>query len=399
MNTNKNDPTVQTKPSTMDQLKDKASNLIHKVADKMHGQDDTTTHTTLNTAPESLPHQNVADPRRQKGEGAAGPYQREPQSQLQPQHQVQLQQQQRQQQQHPGIPPPTGPVTDTQATSGLHHPASEGVAATPGNARVPTYVHNIPPTASHTAYLPEQTVHDPARDPTSHQDHHHHHHHKVNEAKGISGLPVNTNNSTVPVTEQHLHQSTPVHTINAATSVPPPVPPKDQVSTVPAMGASGTTTAAGTHIPGEYNRGASAITDAASRPKDPVNTVPAMGASSTTTAARTHIPSEYNPGASSITDAASRPKEPVNTVPAMGAPGTTTAAGTHIPGEYNRGASSITDATSRPKEPVNTVPAMGAPGTTTAAGTHIPGEYNPGAATITDATGRPKPADKQMPAL
>jgi hypothetical protein len=63
-------------------------------------------------------------------------------------------------------------------------------------------------------------------------------------------VPMNTNNSTLPINQQNMHQTNPVHSDNSTTTgaansggVP---------QTVPAMGAPGTTTAAGTHMPGQY---------------------------------------------------------------------------------------------------------------------------------------------------
>jgi hypothetical protein len=275
--------TTQNKPSTMEHIKDKASNLVHKVASKLQGHDDTTHQTTLNSTADPLHHQNLADPRREKREGAAGSYYQYQAPQPLPQEQQHQQSDkhsgplhtgaalagaavphgtttdraayQKLQQQQAGIPSSMAPVTDTHAASGLHHhPAPAGPT---GTTNVPTYAHNIAPTAAGVvprAYAAEQD-HGLQRDPAADKDHLQHQYYKNQAA---SGLPVNTNNSADPVSGQ----SAPVHSINPATVSNPTgaTAPTVPTNTVPAMGAPGTTTAAGTHIPGEFNSGAKANT-------------------------------------------------------------------------------------------------------------------------------------------
>ncbi|KAK3828765.1 MAG: hypothetical protein J3Q66DRAFT_323521 [Benniella sp.] len=267
--------TTQNKPSTMEHIKDKASNLVHKVAGKLQGHDEH--QTTLNSTADPLHHQNLADPRREKREGAAGSYyhNQAPQPLPQQQHHQQSDKHsgplhtgaalagdaaphgittdraayQKLHEQQAGIPSSTAPVTDTHAASGLHHhPAPAGPT---GTTNVPTYAQNIPPTAAGVvprAYEAEQD-HGLQRDSAVDKDHLQHQWYKNQAA---SGLPVNTNNSADPASGQ----SAPVHSINPATVSNPTVP----TNTVPAMGAPGTTTAAGTHIPGEFNSGAKANT-------------------------------------------------------------------------------------------------------------------------------------------
>ncbi|KAG0380262.1 hypothetical protein BGX24_009273 [Mortierella sp. AD032] len=64
-------------------------------------------------------------------------------------------------------------------------------------------------------------------------------------------IPMNVNNSTVPVNQHNLPQMNPVHSTNNNTAANAAnnggIAPN-----VPAMGAPGTTTAAGTHMPGQY---------------------------------------------------------------------------------------------------------------------------------------------------
>ncbi|KAG0252701.1 hypothetical protein BG011_006840, partial [Mortierella polycephala] len=145
----------------------------------------------------------------------------------------------------------TTTATGTSAPGGapLRHPATAGPT---GTGHVPTYSQNIPPAAAGTVptgYRAEQ-VNDPNAkhlgDPNASHDNRHHNqnplHHRDNDNKNATGavvgaFPVNPNSSTLPVNNNNPQQATPVHSNN---------------NTVPAMGAPGTTTAAGTHAPGEY---------------------------------------------------------------------------------------------------------------------------------------------------
>ncbi|KAG0281587.1 hypothetical protein BGZ95_001938 [Linnemannia exigua] len=68
-------------------------------------------------------------------------------------------------------------------------------------------------------------------------------------------IPMNANNSTFPVNQHNMHQANPVHSINNNTAAPVANVDANNsgiAPTVPAMGAPGTTTAAGTHMPGQY---------------------------------------------------------------------------------------------------------------------------------------------------
>ncbi|CAO3571712.1 unnamed protein product [Mortierella alpina] len=282
--------TTTTKPSTMETIKDKAATLVDKVTGKHHDGAHHTSHTTHTTDVH-----NPNAPRNHAGPlhtGAAAADTAVP-------HGASVDRAAYQQQQQPGAPANSIPVTGqqhhglnaanvdpnhvhpsviphgttttttTSATgthipAGGHHNVQHPAPAGPtGTTNVPTYAQNIPPTAAGvvpTAFTAEQ-VHDPNHhNNQAKQDHHHtgglggllnrhhdDHHHQKNVAgttghdTGVhvaGGVPVNTNNSTMPVNQSNLHQAAPVHTDN---------------NTVPAMGAPGTTTAAGTHMPGGFN--------------------------------------------------------------------------------------------------------------------------------------------------
>ncbi|KAG0057512.1 hypothetical protein BGZ83_009151 [Gryganskiella cystojenkinii] len=121
-----------------------------------------------------------------------------------------------------------------------------------GTSNIPTYAQNVPPIAAGvvpTAHIAE--VHGDNRDNHKHslfgghkKDHNDRGlgaHQQVHQtAAGGAVPPVNSNNATnVPMQQQQPGAgAVPVHSMN---------------NTVPAMGAPGTTTAAGTHVPGAYN--------------------------------------------------------------------------------------------------------------------------------------------------
>ncbi|KAF9988039.1 hypothetical protein BGZ65_012994 [Modicella reniformis] len=290
-----NPETAHTKSSTMEHIKDKATNLVHKVTDKLHGNDYTTHNTTVNSTVDPANHHNLADHRgHHRGEGLAGPHLHD-QHQQQPKHSGPLHTgaalagaavphdksvDRGAYQQHLNASAPVAPTTGTHGThttGGLQHPAPAGPT---GTTNVPTYAQNIAPTAAGvvpTARSTEQDQYHKRGDPIGIGHHDHHHHHK---AESGVGFPMNTNNSTIPVNTHNLPQANPVHSTNAATG---------PTNTVPVMSAPSTTTAAGTHIPGEYNAATG-----------PTNTVPAMGAPGTTTAAGTHLPGEYNVATTTI---------------------------------------------------------------------------------------------------
>ncbi|KAF9101777.1 hypothetical protein BGX27_011331 [Mortierella sp. AM989] len=234
------DITANHKPSTMETIKDKATDFVHKVTGKSqdandpmdpahhnnhHNIDKNTTehrhkdrtgplHTGAAVAGAAVPHGNpIERTAYQQVAGAPGPA--------------------------TGHKDPNIHGTDTAASNPVapgtvQHPMAPVAAAGPtGTSHIPTHSQNIPPTAasifptSHTAETVPGNAHGRA-------------------ASGTAGTdaPINTNNSTVPVNEHNIHQTAPVHSNNAATAT---------TNTVPAMGAPGTTTAAGTHVPGEYN--------------------------------------------------------------------------------------------------------------------------------------------------
>ncbi|KAF9098902.1 hypothetical protein BGX29_007399, partial [Mortierella sp. GBA35] len=156
---------------------------------------------------------------------------------------------------------------------GFQNPAT--VAGPTGTSHMPTSSQNIPPTATAgTAAPATQTTEQfhpmdmtggkmggvmgqQQRDPLDE----HRQAHAQNTAAAMApaaaaatgtGLPMNTNNSTVPVNQQNLGQTAPVHSANNATTTGANNAIPQNTATVPAMGAPGTTTATGTHMPGQY---------------------------------------------------------------------------------------------------------------------------------------------------
>ncbi|KAF9953611.1 hypothetical protein BGZ72_005298 [Mortierella alpina] len=280
--------TTTTKPSTMETIKDKAATLVDKVTGKHHDGTHHTSHTTHTTDvhnPSGSHNNHAHNGPLHTGAAAAGAavphdvpadraaYQQQPGA---PANSIPVTGQQHHGHNanadpnlvHPSVIP-HGQTTTTTTTSaaGTHIPAGghhsniqhPAPAGPTGTTNVPTYAQNIPPTAAGvvpTAYTAEQ-VHDPNHhnhnhDHSKHDNNHHngggllHRHHDDKNVTGATGhgvpvsggVPVNTNNSTVPVNNSNIHQAAPVHTDN---------------NTVPAMGAPGTTTAAGTHMPGGFN--------------------------------------------------------------------------------------------------------------------------------------------------
>ncbi|KAF9151219.1 hypothetical protein BG015_006949 [Linnemannia schmuckeri] len=130
---------------------------------------------------------------------------------------------------HPSV------VPHQQTTAGLQNPGATNVAGPTGTSHVPTYTQNVPPTAAGTVPVVGQTaeqVHPSSGGGLmgNHHDRHNQAHIQntmaTTTAAGTQVPPMNTNNNTAP-----------------GGAVP---------QNVPAMGAPGTTTAAGTHMPGQY---------------------------------------------------------------------------------------------------------------------------------------------------
>jgi len=149
---------------------------------------------------------------------------------------------------HPSV------VPHQQTTAG-----ATNVAGPTGTSHVPTYTQNVPPQAAGTVPVVGQTAQQVY--PSSggglmgnHYERHNQAHLQntmaapgaTTTAAGTQVLPMNANNSTVPVNQHNMHQTNPVLSNNNA------APGGGVPQTVPAMGAPGTTTAAGTHMPGQY---------------------------------------------------------------------------------------------------------------------------------------------------
>ncbi|KAG0311964.1 hypothetical protein BGZ97_011518 [Linnemannia gamsii] len=148
---------------------------------------------------------------------------------------------------HPSV------VPHQQTTAeGLQSLGASNVAGPTGMSHVPTYSQNIPPTTAGTVPVVGQTagqVYPSSGEGLmgSHYDRQNQAHFQstaagpgpTTTAAGTQVFPMNTNNSTVPMNQQNMQQMAPA---------PGGVVPQ----AVPAMGAPGTTTAAGTHMPGQY---------------------------------------------------------------------------------------------------------------------------------------------------
>ncbi|KAF9913413.1 hypothetical protein BX616_010063 [Lobosporangium transversale] len=254
---NHHETTANTKPSTMETIKDKASHLVHKITGKTHDATDhhNTTHAHTGSA---VPHGNTVDYSAYNSQAGApastlpvnshhADY-KDPHSHANPLSKDHHNHADPLRNDHHHNVHGTAATAGAAAgaigglnTASVQHPAPAGPT---GTTNVPTFSQNIPPTAAGvvpTAHAAEH-VHNPVVG--QHAQHPH------------NGAPINTNNSTVPVNANNVHQTAPVHNTD---------------KTVPAMGAPGTTTAAGTHVPCNYNPN-----------------------SATTTAAGTQIPGQYN---------------------------------------------------------------------------------------------------------
>ncbi|KAK3826875.1 MAG: hypothetical protein JOS17DRAFT_236962 [Linnemannia elongata] len=137
------------------------------------------------------------------------------------------------------IHPSVVPHQQTTNVGGLQNPAAAGPT---GTSHVPTYNQNIPPTATSAEQVYPSSGGDLMG---SHQDRHLQAHVQsamagpgaTTTAAGTQIPPMNANNSAVPMNQQNMQQAAPGGVV-----------PQN----VPAMGAPGTTTAAGTHMPGQY---------------------------------------------------------------------------------------------------------------------------------------------------
>ncbi|KAF9083469.1 hypothetical protein BGX23_011473 [Mortierella sp. AD031] len=171
---------------------------------------------------------------------------------------------------HPSVIPHQQTTTAAATGPGFQNPAT--VAGPTGTSHMPTSSQNIPPTAAAGTAAPATEQFHPMdmtggkmggvmgqqqRDPLDE----HRQAHAQNTAAAMApaaaaatgtGLPMNTNNSTVPVNQQNLGQTAPVHSANNATTTGANNAIPQNTATVPAMGAPGTTTATGTHMPGQY---------------------------------------------------------------------------------------------------------------------------------------------------
>ncbi|KAF9546807.1 hypothetical protein EC957_009412 [Mortierella hygrophila] len=139
---------------------------------------------------------------------------------------------------HPSV------IPHQQTTAGgVQNPA---VAGPTGTSHVPTYNQNVPPTGATAGQVYPSSGGDPMG---THQDRHYQAHVQstmagpgaTTTAAGTQIPPTNASNNPVPV-----NQAAPVYYNNAA------APGGTVPQTVPAMGAPGTTTAAGTHMPNQY---------------------------------------------------------------------------------------------------------------------------------------------------
>jgi hypothetical protein len=140
---------------------------------------------------------------------------------------------------HPSV------IPHQQTTAGgLQNPA---VAGPTGTSHVPTYNQNIPPTATSAEQVNPSAGGGGLMG--NHQDRHYQTHVQstmagpgaTTTAAGTQIPSTNTSNNPVP-----MNQGAPVYNNNAA------APGGNLPQTVPAMGAPGTTTAAGTHMPNQY---------------------------------------------------------------------------------------------------------------------------------------------------
>jgi hypothetical protein len=148
---------------------------------------------------------------------------------------------------HPSV------IPHQQTTAGgLQNPAS--VAGPTGTSHVPTYNQNIPPTATSAEQVNPSAGGGGLMG--SHQDRHFQAHVQstmagpgaTTTAAGTQIPPTNASNNPVPMNQSApvpMNQSAPVNNNAAA-------PGGTLPQTVPAMGAPGTTTAAGTHMPNQY---------------------------------------------------------------------------------------------------------------------------------------------------
>ncbi|KAG0367928.1 hypothetical protein BGZ54_002998 [Gamsiella multidivaricata] len=198
------------KPSTMDTIKDKAANLVNKVTGKTHDDTTGTHHTGIHDTTATGIHKD-----------------------------------------HNPLHKDHNPLHTGAATADYAAPqgnTADRLAYQPQTgvpAPVPTYAQNIAPVASGvvpTAYAADQQTHE-------------HKHH------GILGHHNNNNNNNNNTLTGEHHRIHPGAEVAAAGTTAHQydnnynnnVPSSTTTNTVPAMGAPGTTTAAGTHIPGEYN--------------------------------------------------------------------------------------------------------------------------------------------------
>ncbi|KAG0202274.1 hypothetical protein BGX28_005159 [Mortierella sp. GBA30] len=292
-------PPTTTKPSAMETIKDKAAHLVDKVTGKHHEEShrDTAAHATNVSDPSHSgpPHTGAAAadtavPHRTPIDRAA--YQQQPVVSAGQGIPIPVTGSQYGDQAvdpnliHPSVIPhdATTITASTEefrspTTTGeppLHHPPSPPLQhASPvgptGTTSAPTCSQNIPPTAAGvvpTAYGAERALQDDRRDRHDqknnykhnggsggifHRDHDHNHDRDYDKnttsatsaaipsgTSASDNIPINTNNSTEPVDDRNIHQAEPVQSIN------------NNSNSVPAMGAPGTTTAAGTHMPGAY---------------------------------------------------------------------------------------------------------------------------------------------------
>ncbi|KAF9206137.1 hypothetical protein BGZ49_002964 [Haplosporangium sp. Z 27] len=235
--------TANKPPSAMETIKDKASHLVHKVTGKPHHP---TTNTTANTRNEIQPidNLNATDNTRRghnRGDNTGAlhtdtgiphgnPADRATYQQVSeaPTYAVPVTDQEyRNQNAQPatarlapetthrqGVPISSDQQRNMNTLGNAQYPSAPAAQAGPtGTSHVPTYTQNVAPMAAGvvpTTYIAETA-------------------------------PKNTN---FPANTHNLRQSAPIHSNNGTSAT-------NVASTVPAMGAPGTTTAAGTHVPGE----------------------------------------------------------------------------------------------------------------------------------------------------
>ncbi|GJJ73603.1 hypothetical protein EMPS_05961 [Entomortierella parvispora] len=270
--------TTTQKPSTMDNIKDKATNLLDKVTGKSHTYTD---HQGVVQQPDNALGHNNTTGLNQPGVNTTGP----------------------------------SGVTDLDNTAGLNNPTNPNVlpagasTATTTNPAHHGIVHNNAhqqhtsglnhsgPTHTGAAMAGAAVPHDPSVDRAAYQQQNNPNVAPVQHAvpagpTGTSNIPTYAQN--IPPTAAGVVPSTQVAEVHAGRDTKPSLFGGHKMDHRDhGLGAHQQvhSTAAGGNVPMHTTTNPSTMHSNAGVP----NTVPAMGAPGTTTAAGTHVPGEYNP--------------------------------------------------------------------------------------------------------